>query len=129
MGEQVKMLGMAKNIIRLSGFIPEQEIPISFMGLRPGEKLREELVGMNETSEPSGVEKILHVRSGWTRELVDLTRSISQLERCAVEGQSQAVILLYEVVPTFRPAIQNGGKPILRFTDLTEPVLQPMKSD
>ena len=47
-----------------------------------------------------------------------------------MEGKSQAVMqLLYEVVPTFRPAIQNGRKPILRFTDLTEPILQPMKAD
>ncbi|MGE3540327.1 MAG: polysaccharide biosynthesis protein [Candidatus Tectimicrobiota bacterium] len=102
MGEQIKVLEMARNLIRLAGFIPEEEIPITFVGLRPGEKLFEELVGADETVQLSGVDKIRLVQGGPLPEPAVLMQHVAQLEQLAATGDAKELLdHLCELVPTY----------------------------
>lgn len=104
MGEQVRILDVARNLIRLSGFVPDRDIPITFTGLRPGEKLREELTGAGEVLDATSNEKIFKVRSPSPMNPSALAAVLSSLVRAAVEGDDAAVVMeLRRVVPTFTP--------------------------
>lgn len=108
MGEQVKVFDLARNLIRLSGFIPEVEIPISFVGLRPGEKLYEELVGQGEKVEPSSVDKIYRVQNGQHPDPTYLLKKIMEFEKSpALNNPLFVTKWLQEIVPTFQPADIN----------------------
>lgn len=72
MGEPAKTLDLAMNMIRLSGLEPGKDIDIEFTGLRPGEKLYEELLVDGEGMDPTEHEKILVVRgNGWEEGLIE----------------------------------------------------------
>lgn len=62
MGKPVKIIDLARNMIRLAGYTPEKDIQIKFTGLRPGEKLYEELLNQKETTLPTANEKIMIAR-------------------------------------------------------------------
>lgn len=91
MGEQVKLVDMARDLIRLSGHVPDKDIEIEFTGIRPGEKLFEELVGDGERAEPSSLDKILRVRSA-ARDLSGFATAIAHLEALALEGRADDVL-------------------------------------
>ncbi|MGH7824200.1 MAG: polysaccharide biosynthesis protein [Candidatus Binatia bacterium] len=115
MGEQIKLMDMARHLIRLSGFIPDEDVAIRLVGLRPGEKLREELVAMDEMLVPSEVEKIQRVQSGWIPDWEAFVKKIEELEHLALNGQSRATLqLLYHTVPTFRPLNEETANQINR---------------
>jgi FlaA1/EpsC-like NDP-sugar epimerase len=104
MGDQLKLVDMARNLIRLAGYVPEEEIPIEFVGLRPGEKLSEELVASDEILVPSSVEHILLVRPTTELDVASLQASLAKLERyAAVDDTATAFELLTHIVPTFKP--------------------------
>ncbi|MBZ5558484.1 MAG: polysaccharide biosynthesis protein [Acidobacteriia bacterium] len=103
MGDQVKLVDMARNLIRLSGFVPDEEIPIVFTGLRPGEKLFEEIAGDDERAEPSGLEKVLRVRPLASRSFDAITVQIDKLERLATDGDVPGTLRqLGQIVPAFQ---------------------------
>ncbi|RMH08749.1 MAG: polysaccharide biosynthesis protein, partial [Nitrospirae bacterium] len=112
MGEQIKVVDLAKTLIRLSGLVPEKDIPITFVGLRPGEKLYEELVGIHETVEPSAIDKILRVRAGIVPDVSDLLQQLRHYEGTGyVVSPHSLMEWLSKLVPTFQPTtmVANGA--------------------
>ena len=102
MGDQIRVSDMARNLIRLSGYVPDQDIEIKYIGTRPGEKLYEELVGSDEIAEPSASDKIMRVRPSSVP--ADLDRRVSDLGRAASRGASASLVeQLQAIVPTFQP--------------------------
>jgi FlaA1/EpsC-like NDP-sugar epimerase len=80
MGEPVRIVTLAENLIRLSGLEPYRDVPIVFTGLRPGEKLHEELMSDVESTIPTAIDKIRVVQTDEAD-----TRSLQQgIERLAV---------------------------------------------
>jgi FlaA1/EpsC-like NDP-sugar epimerase len=91
MGEPVSIVELARNMIRLSGKEPERDIAIEFIGVRPGEKLHEELWGDGETVGSTPHPKILSV----TRPTIDaawLEEELGELERLVAEGETLELV-------------------------------------
>ena len=104
MGEQVKVVDLARNMIVLSGLVPDQDIQIVFSGLRPGEKLFEELFEETEQVEPTPHIKIRRAISASAVESDRLERAIAHLEAAVSYGDDDELIRrLNEAVPTYRP--------------------------
>jgi FlaA1/EpsC-like NDP-sugar epimerase len=109
MGEPVKLQDLARHLIRLSGFVPDHEIPITFTGLRPGEKLSEELVGPDETIMPSSSREILKVSSNHIPGHEWLASEIAQLERLAQAQNAEDVLASIRLlVPSFEASSRDS---------------------
>ena len=87
MGEPVKILGLAENLVQLSGLEPGKDIPIELIGLRPGERLNEALVREVEEVGPTEHEKILMVRNHCFDE--DAFRQDLEALRCLVGARER----------------------------------------
>ncbi|HTQ71727.1 MAG TPA: nucleoside-diphosphate sugar epimerase/dehydratase [Acidocella sp.] len=111
MGEAVKIVDLARQMIRLAGLKPDEDIEIKFTGLRPGEKLFEELFHGAEKPVPTDYEGLLMA----TPRLVDLaalTAAMQALARAAREGdEDNAMALLRRMVPEF---LQPAGLAVPR---------------
>jgi FlaA1/EpsC-like NDP-sugar epimerase len=103
MGDQIPITEMARNLIQLSGFVPDVDIPIVFTGMRPGEKMYEELVSEDESAESSGVTEILRIRPLSRLNAESIRRLIDELETAAFDGDRELVLSCFtKLVPTFR---------------------------
>ena len=103
-GTPVKIVDMARDLISLSGFEPDEDIKIEFIGLRPGEKLYEELITADENAQPTQHPKILMLK-GTGCDLELLNGKIQALSALAVT-QDAALIRskLQEIVPDYAPS-------------------------
>jgi FlaA1/EpsC-like NDP-sugar epimerase len=91
MGEPVKIMDLARNMIRLSGKEPDREIPIEFIGARAGEKLHEELWGADEVIAETGHPKIHRARRA-TVDGVWLEEELGALEQLVADGETLEVV-------------------------------------
>jgi FlaA1/EpsC-like NDP-sugar epimerase len=102
MGEPVKIDQMARDLIRFSGFEPDVDIPIVYTGLRPGEKLYEELMTDLEGVVPTDHKKI-RVLSSHTGDLKDLDSRLAALKKAAEDRDADRIRQqLQGIVPEYR---------------------------
>jgi FlaA1/EpsC-like NDP-sugar epimerase len=111
MGEPIKILDLAREMIRLSGHEPDVDIPIVFSGLRPGEKLFEELLGAEEGSEPTEHDRIFKARNPGVRPEAETLLQIEKLINRCRDGSDRSSIIsgLTEIVPTYKSQTPGSG--------------------
>ncbi len=106
MGQPVKIVDLARDLVQLSGLQVGRDIDLVFTGLRPGEKLTEELFGGAETPASTRHSKIFVAQNGHqTAGELSLSQQIDRLVEAAQAGSSEAVRhWLSQIVPEYRPA-------------------------
>lgn len=102
MGEPVRIIDLARDMIRLSGLRVDEDIEIVVTGLRPGEKLYEELYSTDEQHLPTGHEKIM-TAVGRPRRLMEVLRDIGSLSEIVDEPNETVRAALAEIIPVLRP--------------------------
>jgi Predicted nucleoside-diphosphate sugar epimerases len=112
MGKPISILTLAENMIKLSGFIPYVDIDIVEIGLRPGEKLYEELLINSDQLEKTENNKIfVERRSGITRDQLDRILAILE-DSLAADDSGELRKAIKKVVPTFKEADEINRKAI-----------------
>ena len=108
MGEPIRIVDLAENMIRLAGLVPYEDIEIQFTGLRPGEKLSEELNGAREAIRPTDQAKMSVIREdplswdiipGWIEGLEELL---------GARREAEIIAHIQKLVPEYTP----GAKPV-----------------
>lgn len=106
MGEPVKIDELAKNLIRLSGYEPGRDIAIEYTGLRPGEKLYEELL-MDEEGMQGTENKLIHIGKPFDMEEGIFLKAVEELDQAAKDEREDIRKLIQNMVPTY--LMQNNS--------------------
>ncbi len=107
MGAPVKIKDLAENLIRLSGFVPNEDIKIEYTGLRPGEKLYEELL-MDEEGIQKTKSKKIYIGHPIEFNTQEFKSQLDQLWRICSDGNQKEIIdMLAKIVPTYRQQKDN----------------------
>ena len=107
MGRPIKIEDMARDLIRLSGFEPDIDIKIKYIGLRPGEKLYEELITKGEGIVPTSHEKIMTLKRA-RQNLRKLNGGFDELMSLASKQDGDGIkVKLKEIIPEYSPQFFN----------------------
>ncbi|MBO4912669.1 MAG: polysaccharide biosynthesis protein [Butyrivibrio sp.] len=109
MGEPVKILDLAENLIKLSGYKVGEDIRIEFTGLRPGEKLYEEML-MDEEGLQDTANKMIHIGKPIQLDEMKLFSELERLNVAAKEESPEIRTLVKEIVTTYHPANNEAEK-------------------
>ena len=110
MGKPVRILDLARNLILLSGLRPAEDIQIEFIGIRPGEKLSEELSALTENTVPTPHEKIkIFLGNGLPQQIA--SNYIPALrDICAARDADRLIVSLRNIVPDYSPSVHLLGR-------------------
>ena len=103
MGAPVKILDLAKNLIKLSGYTPDKDIKIEFTGLRPGEKLYEELL-MDEEGLKETDNKLIHIGKPIEFDDEEFEKQLDSLYEAVLKEPEDAKKMIANMVSTYHPA-------------------------
>ena len=106
MGEPVKIDDMARNLIRLSGYTPDVDIKIVYTGLRPGEKLYEELL-MDEEGLKETENKMIHIGKPIDMDDAWFEQKLKELDKASYDEVSDMKRIVAQIVPTYRPDLTH----------------------
>ncbi len=109
MGKPVKMLALARWLIRQAGKIPGEEIAIRLIGLRPGEKLTEELCYASERPERTPHARIVRLVAQHVDREAEMLIAIARLEKAMATGDAGYIVSeIQQVLPAYRPMAPDG---------------------
>ena len=100
MGEPVRIDDLARNLIRLSGFEPDVDIEIKYTGLRPGEKLYEEML-MNEEGLQSTANNLIHIGRPITIDEMRFAKQLTDLEAACEANSDDICDMVAQIVSTY----------------------------
>jgi FlaA1/EpsC-like NDP-sugar epimerase len=118
MGEPVRIVDLARQMISLSGLEPDRDIPIVFTGVRPGEKLFEDILTAEEGTTATVHDRVFVARASGNREPEQVRTELDRLATAVSTGGRQEVITMLErMVPNYRrngsdtSGTQDAGRP------------------
>lgn len=117
MGEPVKILDLATKLIRLSGFVPYEDIKIEFTGLRPGEKLYEEML-MDEEGMQDTANKMIHIGKPIEMDYEHFYNQLEGLRKIADDSSSDIRRELQKVVVTYNPSNPTEEDELIKYKKL-----------
>lgn len=127
MGEPVKIDDLARDLIRLSGYQPDDDVPVVYTGMRPGEKLFEELFTNMEEMATTMHRRIFISKKDLDLGYQDIASTVELIKKLDVKNREAAIQMVSSLLPEFHPAppVVGGYEPGLR---LVEPSTEPKPS-